>query len=370
MFFIHRREKYYMKKRIAIPTLVMFLGYILWNLLFTVYFIYFYPELEKRFIIGGIYKLIPGIFICAIFIFAQIRIEKIYSTRRNLLLCTSLIVTIIITCIDSYITTLIYAYMDKGSIIFSFEQFITVVANWLLFFFGSSILFYFIYYHRKSAEQELQLTHTQALANEARLMMLRYQINPHFLFNTLNTIQSVIQTDQERAKIMVGELSEFFRYTLSKDDQNFVSLNEEINAVKNYLSIQKERFGEFLDISYEIGPGVYNLKIPFFIIQPLVENAVKYGFTSCNNILKLLIKIEIIENDVKILVRNSGVLKDDNSIGLPDQLSTKTGIENIKKRLALLYPDSHKFSLYEENGFVNAVVTLKRDGPKSESSNC
>lgn len=353
-----------MKKQLIIPTLIMFLCHASWNGLNVIYFIYFYPHLEKRFITAGFYFLLPGLIYCTLFILAQIKIEKIYSSRRNLIICASLMVSIIITCVDSYVATLIYGYIDAGIFKYSFGQFITLVVNWFLFYFVSSVLFYFIYFHRKSVEQELQLTLTKALANEARLMMLRYQINPHFLFNTLNTIQSVIQTDQERAKVMIGELSEFFRYTLSKNDQNFVNLKEELSAVKNYLSIQKERFGESLEITYDISSEVGELEIPFFVVHPLVENAIKYGFSSGNDVLKLLIKIEKIENGVKILVRNSGKLKDNNSTGLPDQFSTKTGIENLKKRLALLYPNSHEFSLYEETGYVNAVITLKGNGAK------
>lgn len=354
-----------MKKQIVISTLIMFFGHTIWNALNVIYFIYFYPELEKRFVIGGFYLLFPGLILCTLFILLQIKIEKVYSSRRNLIICASLIVSTIITCTDSYIATLIYSYIDCGVMKYSFGQFITLVANWLLFYFSSSVLFYFIYFHRKSVEQELQLTLTKALANEARLMMLRYQINPHFLFNTLNTIQSVIQTDQERAKRMIGDLSEFFRYTLSKNDQVFVTIEEEMSAVANYLSIQEERFGDSLAIQYDIDKGINQIKIPFFIIHPLVENAVKYGFSSGNEVLKLIIKVKRIVNGVKISIINSGSLKPVIPSDLHDQISTKTGIANLKKRLELLYPDLHEFALFEEEGYVNAIVVLKDKGEEN-----
>jgi sensor histidine kinase YesM len=354
-----------MKREILLRILIMYLFYILWTTLDAAYLLYFYSEKERLIFYTNLYKLIPGLFICIIFIIIHEKIEKKYYSRRDLLLFISVIYTIVISMLDAFIMVIIiYFYANKG-INFDFDLLLTTFINWILFFFGSGILLYFITYHRKSIEQGLQLKITKSLANEARLEMLRYQINPHFLFNALNTIQAVIQTDKTRAKVIIGDLSEFFRYTLSKNDQIFVKLGEEIAALKNYLSIQKERFGDSLNISYEIDNNLIETKIPFFIIHPLVENAIKYGFVSGDSILILLVKVEKIENGYTILVRNSGKLKNGISFGLNNQSGTKTGINNLKNRLFLSYPDSHEFALYEENGYVNAIVKIKEGGSES-----
>ena len=348
-----------MKKAVVLPILIMYACYLFWDALIAVYTISFYPDKEPIMLSICLIRVIPGLMICTLYIIIQIKIEKKFSPNRNLLLFVSLITTIVVAALDACITALLKYYFFVSDVKLTFDMVFDAFLDWVLFFFSSSILFYFTYYFRKSVEQELQLKLTKALAKEARLMMLRYQINPHFLFNSLNTIQSVIQTNQERAKGMIGELSDFFRYTLSNNDQNFVSLKDEINAVRNYLSIQKERFGESLEITYDICSKASELEIPFFIIHPLVENVIKYGFSSGNGTLKLLIKVEDTKNGVTILVKNSGNLQGIKSSGLPEQQSTKTGIENLTKRLALLYPNNHSFSLFEKDEYVNAVVTLR-----------
>jgi len=351
-----------MKKRFIVPTLVMYSCFLLWGVVEVIYYIYFFPNYQARFISGNLLKMIPGIFICAYFIFTTEKIEKKYSSRRKYLLASSFINIILITLIDSLITLSIYTYIDKVPYSIRLGPFLTYIMRWILFYFGAGVLFYFLFYHKKSVEQEIQLNLSKALADEAHLIMLRYQINPHFLFNTLNTIQSVTQTNHIRAKEMITELSEFFKYTLSKNDRNFVLLKEELGAVKNYLSIQKERFGESLEITFDVSAQAADLEIPFFIIHPLVENAIKYGFQSGMGTLQLLIKVAKIENGIAVLVQNTGTLKSCKTSWLPEQKSTKTGIDNLKKRLALLYPGSHELLLYEKDGFVNAEITLKGKG--------
>ncbi len=332
--------------------------YTLFSFIEAFYFIYYYPGLVHRFILGNLIRMIPGVIICILFIIISLKIEEKYSSRRNMFLIVSFIFISVIAFIDSLIVTYIYSYLDSGEFGLYFGQFITLYESWILFFFGAGILFHFISFHRKSVSQELQLTLTKALAEEARLMMLRYQINPDFFLNTLNTIETTIKTDRERAKTIIGELSEYFRYTLSKNDQVYVSLEDEINALKNYLSIQKEQYGELLDITYEIDPDTYAISIPFFIIHPLVENALNNGFASVNDILRILIKTEISEYGLIILVKNSGSRQTYFSDCQLDQISGKSGIENLKKRLALLYPDSYELLIFEENGFVNSVIKI------------
>lgn len=230
--------------------------------------------------------------------------------------------------------------------------------NSFVTFIGTTSLFYIIYYRTVINKQEQQIAEAQALANEAQLLMLRYQINPHFLFNSLNAIQSMIEKDKSHAKEMIGDLADFFRYTLSKNNQMLVTIREEIEAVKKYLAIQKDRFGNRLETSMQIDPDVLKIRIPFFLIHPLVENALKYGFASKMEILQLKIKIELKDEKLSILISNSGKLVQVETSEINEKQSTKTGIENIRKRLALFYPSIHEFNLYEKDGFVHAQISI------------
>lgn len=190
------------------------------------------------------------------------------------------------------------------------------------------------------------------LANEAQLQMLRYQINPHFLFNTLNTIRQMVETDQGVARKMITELSGFFRYSLSQKE-NIDTFENEIIAIKNYFEIQKIRFEEKLVIIYDIDERCLPVKLPFFIVLPLIENAVKYGLQTST--IPLTIRIEAkINAYLEISVQNTGRLIS----GRTGEDGTNTGIENIRKRLELCYPGKYSFSLYEKDSWVIAQIII------------
>ena len=213
---------------------------------------------------------------------------------------------------------------------------------------------YFLINHwlnlKKQKEMTLQATN---LANEAQLQMLRYQINPHFLFNALNTIRSMVEEDKTVARNMITELSNFFRYSLSQNGTTDTFGNE-INAIKNYLEIQKIRFEEKLEVTYDIDEKIHQLKIPFFIILPLVENAIKFGLQSSKSPLNLKI-IARANSHLEISVHNTGSLVECKK----SSEGTKTGIENTKKRLALYFPDNHTFKLFEEDSWVISQIIIK-----------
>lgn len=241
--------------------------------------------------------------------------------------------------------------------------------NWLIidkatasYFVGYSfyILIYFVtHYWLEYKDQKEKTLKATSLANEAQLQMLQYQINPHFLFNSLNSIQSMIEKDKDRAKEMIADLSDFFRHTLSGKNQVFISLQEEINALDKYLSIQKERFQERLNVSFYIDKNSPDKKIPAFLIHPLVENSIKYGFSVDNDVLNLIVATKISEDDLTIVVKNSGKLMQADLSSDNNTSSTKTGIENIKKRLALLYPGKHEFRLFEKDNWVTAKIVIR-----------
>lgn len=194
----------------------------------------------------------------------------------------------------------------------------------------------------------------ESLAQQAKWMMLRYQVNPHFLFNALNTIRALIGVDDENARKTVTEMSEYFRYSLTSEDKYTVTIEKEINAVKNYLEIQKIRFQDKIKIEIKVSKESALCLIPVFSIQTLVENAVKYGLKTTDDDLHIIVECGYINGNLDIIVKNSGRL-----VYTQNGESTSKGIQNLKNRLGYLYPDKNSFSLFEKDGFVIAHISLK-----------
>lgn len=246
--------------------------------------------------------------------------------------------------IFSYLYTKKFMLIESNFLIYSIYFITPIIALTGLYFMINHWLNY-----KKQKEMTLMATN---LANESQLQMLRYQINPHFLFNSLNTIRSMIEADKTIARKMVTELSNFFRYSLSQNNDNDTFENE-INAIKNYLEIQKIRFEEKLIVIYDIDEKVHKIKFPFFIVLPLVENAIKYGLQTSKMPLTIKICAQLNEH-LEINVQNTGKL-----ISAPiGEESTKTGTDNVKKRLDICYSGNYSFSISEKDSWVTAQIII------------
>ncbi len=222
-----------------------------------------------------------------------------------------------------------------------------------LFLSWSSLYFGIKYWQSKRTEEELALK-ANALAQETELKMLRYQINPHFLFNSLNSASALIRENPKRAEKMLDELSEFLRYSLNKTKAGLVTLNEEIEAVQNYLNIEKIRFEEKLVVDFQISESVLNFNLPNFLLHPLIENAVKYGMQTSDLPLKIRIRAEKLDETVLIEVINSGFWVENGNL---NGNGTNVGIKNVRKRLEQFFPGRHEFGISKEPASVR--ITLK-----------
>jgi hypothetical protein len=215
-----------------------------------------------------------------------------------------------------------------------------------------------VYWNVARTEHENALK-AEALLKDARWQMLRYQINPHFLFNSLNSIMAMINRDKDLARSMVNELASYFRYTLSWNDISVISLEEEISAVTHFLQIQKIRFEEKLQYSVEIDEEAASLKFPVFGLQTLVENAVKYGLKTHNGVV--MIKVSAWKENAifTVSVSNTGTLWKSND-GDDDEKSfgTGTGLSNLKARLEIMYSGKACLTINEENNRVVATIKI------------
>lgn len=214
----------------------------------------------------------------------------------------------------------------------------------------SALYFGVKYWRQWQAERENALA-SAALADRAQLEMLRYQINPHFLFNSLNSIRASIDEDADRARRMVTQLSEFLRYSLLQHGSAEVALGEEVEAVRNYLAIEKTRFEERLEVEFDIDAAAEGLPTPSFLLNPLVENAIKHGLKSSARPLRVRVSAKIEDGALVLEVANTGSLAG-------ERTGTGVGLRNTRERLEKVYGGRGRLELFEEGGWVRVRVIL------------
>ncbi len=196
----------------------------------------------------------------------------------------------------------------------------------------------------------------QMMAHQAQMKMLRYQLNPHFLFNSLNSIQVLVDENKESAKEMISELSEFLRYSLLHKETTFVSLSKELEAIQHYFSIEKKRFEEKLDIKYEVDDDVKNVQVLSFILHPLIENAVKYGMRTSPMPLRIKLTAKKSDYGLCIEICNSGTWIEHQK---ENHRGTGTGLCNVKERLENAYNKDHHFDIIKENNHTCIRIEIK-----------
>lgn len=187
---------------------------------------------------------------------------------------------------------------------------------------------------RKFRNKELELANVENQLSNARLNALRLQLQPHFLFNTLNTISSLMEINVNAAQKVVSRLGGLLRFVLDKDDRNLLPLGEELEFVRNYLDIEQTRFHDRLSIEYDIDPATRDIKVPHLILQPLVENAIKHGFARRSDEGRIEVITRKLEDQAELLIRDDGC---GSSLSEDELLRLGIGLSNVKKRLELLY---------------------------------
>jgi hypothetical protein len=204
-------------------------------------------------------------------------------------------------------------------------------------------------------ERERALRAT-ALATEAQLEMLRYQLQPHFLFNALNSLRALIAEDPARAREMVTELADFLRYSLLSPGAAEVALGEEVASVRRYLALERVRYEERLQVAFEVEPGAESRRVPSFLLHPLAENAVKYGIRTSPCPLRVSVTARTEGPRLVVEVANTGRWCEPTSDPVLNGLGV--GLENVRQRLARLYPGRHRFHVGQDDGWVRARIEI------------
>jgi hypothetical protein len=215
-------------------------------------------------------------------------------------------------------------------------------AFWLMLVW--SALYFGVKYYLLMQEEKQRGLKAMAMAHEAQLKMLRYQLNPHFLFNTLNAISTLIlDKDTELANTMVTRLSRFLRYSLDNDPMLRVTVDEEIESLKLYLDIEKVRFDERLQLHFDIEPEARSALMPSLLLQPLVENSIKYAIANAIHGGSIGVSAKVVAGELHLRVADDGPGLDLRRGKLPN--GGGVGLANCRERLKEIYGDNQAFRL-------------------------
>jgi len=232
--------------------------------------------------------------------------------------------------------------------------FVALFEWYFIIYWAIIILSYAFAFYQSLKSRELEAVQLEAQLVTAQLQALKMQLQPHFLFNTLNTVASLVRQDQKPMAVeMLSDLSSLLRTTLLKKDEQQVSLTEEIAFLKNYLVLEKKRFEDRVKVEWEIAPETLPAKIPVYLLQPVVENAIYHGLSKQLVASRLWIKTQKRGDVLWLSVYNDGpTLPADFDL----TFSTGIGLTNIVERLSQLYPDRFDFSIHNKAKGVEVVI--------------
>ncbi len=198
-------------------------------------------------------------------------------------------------------------------------------------------------------EQELKIINLERSKTKAELEHLQSKVNPHFLYNSLNTIASLIHDSPDTAERMTIQLSKFFRFSLNYENKHYTTIKEEIEIVTTYLSIEKIRFEDKLSVLFDVATETESLFIPKFLLQPLVENSIKHGFSDPTSTYEIKLGTKLENGKLIIWVGDSGE-------SFPDNIEMGYGIQSTYEKLELMFPDQH--SLFFNNDPKKIVIEI------------
>jgi len=216
-----------------------------------------------------------------------------------------------------------------------------------LIFMILSLVYYLIMFYTSLEDKKINEANLKASVRESELMRLKYQLNPHFLFNSLNSINSLTLSDPDKARNMIVKLSDYLRYSLESDQEHFKELKGEIDNIRRYLEIEKIRFGEKIHYEELIDDSCLKNKVPAMILQPLFENAIKHGVHESTESVLIQLKCKSSGDYIKIEIRNNLVVSRKITSG------TGTGLNNVRARLFSTYGKENLMNIFQkDNSFI------------------
>ena len=209
------------------------------------------------------------------------------------------------------------------------------------------------YTYEEQKEKDIRKNEMEKMTREAELYKLRQQLQPHFLFNSLNSISALIVSNPEHARTMIHQLSDFLRNTLKKEEHEWIILTEELQHLELYLAIEKVRFGHRLESIIESDEGSRNLKLPSMLLQPIVENAIKFGLYDTTGDIVISIRATAQDRQLTITVQNPFDPETSQSMH-----GTGFGLSSVKRRLQLLFARTDLLTTTKHQDLFTTTVKI------------
>jgi len=279
--------------------------------------------------------------------------NNILSSIINILV-TAIIVVLIWVYIPMYVSSALYP-VDVQSIQFINNTVFYRIQTEILLFIVVLLVYYMIIYNTNLEETLANESKLKILVREAELNMLKSQVNPHFLFNSLNSVSLLTRKDPVRAREMIISLSEFLRYSLKYDENEMTTFREELSNMDRYLEIEKIRFGDKLKYKKEVDENILSEKVPNMILQPLFENAVKHGVYESIEPITIELFAKKTKGNLEISLKNNF---DPEAIG---RKGAGIGLKNTSERLHLLYGKSPLVYVSSKNGVFEVTLKIPKD---------
>lgn len=346
---------------VIIATLKSYFTLIYWNE-------YELARLKQHFIVHCLNYILWGVL--AGVVYWLVKKYRIYSPAPLSERVKALIVSFLMASLHEFLSNVIYLVPGHY---FGFEPFTEKTCEYLIRAMPSALVSRFIEYwiiyafftaidfQKQFRDKQRELVDMEKQLSQAEMKALKSQLQPHFLFNTLNTISALMEFNIKGAQKIVSNLGGLLRKVLDSNKQNFTPLSEEIDFIKNYLSIEQVRFSDRLEVKYDIEEDTLNTPVPNLLLQPLVENAIKHGFASQTGkgIIEVIAK-KVDDKYIRLTVKDdgSGTQKHENEL-----INTGIGLKNVKDRLELIYKSDYKFQIITgvEKGF-EVIITIPVGG--------
>ncbi|AOW08907.1 sensor histidine kinase [Flavobacterium gilvum] len=290
---------------------------------------------------GLLFQLVFSILIAILISFVLWGLEKV-SFKGNESFSYQLILKVIFTFV-SFLAMVVFVLVlesDRRKELFEFFfPYIFFSAGLAI---GRGLLLYLNHFSESLVkEKDVELSRLKEAKAEAEVKALQSQINPHFLYNALNSIASLAHTDADKTEKMALSLSDLFRHTINRKGEKVNSVQDEVNLVSNYLEIEQIRFGDRLRFSIDVEPDLLTIEIPMFILQPLVENAIKHGISKIEGQGNIVLKINKKEDGVLISVQ-------DNGPDFPEGLVSGHGLQTVYDLLRFSYGEKAEISWHNQ----------------------
>lgn len=289
---------------------------------------------------GILFQLVLSIIVTPLISFVLWGLEKI-SFKGNENFSYQLILKVIFTFV-SFLVLVIVVFIstsERKGILEFLLPYILFSAGLAI---GRGLLLYLNHYSASLVkEKDVELSRLQEAKAEAEVKMLQSQINPHFLYNALNSIASLAHTDANKTEKMTLSLSDLFRHSINQKEKKVNTLGDEIYLVRNYLEIEQIRFGDRLSFNIDVESDLLTVEIPMFILQPLVENAIKHGVSKIQGDGKIILKVSKKDNGILISVQ-------DNGPDFPEGLVSGHGLQTVYDLLRFSYGDKAEMSWHNQ----------------------